>query len=223
MMLISSVFCVFLDATKAFDRVQYCSLFTKLLDRNIHPLFLRILFNIYAGQLVTVLWNGFFSQNFPVMNGVKQDGILSPLLFCVYIDDLLLALQRAGGVECFLGNCYIGALAYADDVVLIAPTASAMRQILAICDDFGSKHDALFSASKSIVCFLEVLGIIRVLNVLFFRWGNSFDYVEQWLHLGHLISSELSDNTDITRRKNSLIGQINSVLCRFGKLDVVSK
>ena len=32
----SSVFCIFLDATKAFDRVQYCSLFDKLLDRNVH-------------------------------------------------------------------------------------------------------------------------------------------------------------------------------------------
>ena len=35
----SSVFCVFLDATKAFDRVQYSSFFHKLLDRNIDPLF----------------------------------------------------------------------------------------------------------------------------------------------------------------------------------------
>jgi len=43
----SSVFCVFLDATKAFDRVQYCSLFDKLLDRNINPL-LRTMVNIYT-------------------------------------------------------------------------------------------------------------------------------------------------------------------------------
>ena len=35
----SSVFCVFLDATKAFDKVQYCSLFDKLLTRNVDPLF----------------------------------------------------------------------------------------------------------------------------------------------------------------------------------------
>ena len=48
----SSVFCLFLDATKAFDRVQYCSLFDKLLDRNVDPLFLRIMVNIYTVQLV---------------------------------------------------------------------------------------------------------------------------------------------------------------------------
>jgi len=35
----SSAFCVFLNANKAFDRVQYCSLFDKLLTRNVDPLF----------------------------------------------------------------------------------------------------------------------------------------------------------------------------------------
>ena len=79
----SCVFCVFLDATKAFDRVQYCSLFDKLLETNVDPLFLRIMVNIYTGQLVKVLWNGVYSQNFPVVNGVKQGGILSPVLFCI--------------------------------------------------------------------------------------------------------------------------------------------
>jgi len=98
----SSVFCVFLDVTKAFDRVQYCSLFDKLLERNVDPLFLRIMVNIYrpTGQLVKVLWNGVYSQNFPVVNGVKQGGIRSPVLFCIYIDDLLLTLRQTG-VGCF--------------------------------------------------------------------------------------------------------------------------
>ena len=50
--------------------------------------------NIYTGQLVKVLWYGVYSQNFPVVNGVKQGGILSPVLFCVYIDELLLALRQ---------------------------------------------------------------------------------------------------------------------------------
>lgn len=46
----SSLYCVFLDATKAFDKVEYCALFRDLLKRNIPPIIIRILLNIYTGQ-----------------------------------------------------------------------------------------------------------------------------------------------------------------------------
>ena len=59
------------------------------------------------------------------MNGVKQGAVLSPILFCVYIDDLLLLLAKAG-VGCYIGFHFVGALAYADDIVLVAPSASAL-------------------------------------------------------------------------------------------------
>jgi len=59
------------------------------------------------------------------VNGVKQGGVLSPVSFRLYIDDLLLLLSRSG-VGCFIGNNFVGALAYADDIVLAAPTASAL-------------------------------------------------------------------------------------------------
>ena len=55
----------------------------------------------------------------------------------MYLDELLVSLSKAN-VGCFLGNSYVGALAYADDLVLIAPTASAMRRMLSICDAYAA-------------------------------------------------------------------------------------
>jgi len=48
---------------------------------------------------------------------------LSPVLFCLCVDGLLVKLSKAG-IGCFVGNNFVGALAYADDIVLLAPTAS---------------------------------------------------------------------------------------------------
>jgi len=41
----SAVYCAFLDATKAFDRVNYCKLFRLLLRRNLPACYIRVLLN----------------------------------------------------------------------------------------------------------------------------------------------------------------------------------
>jgi len=53
--------------------------------------------------------------------------------------------------------------------------------------------------------------------------GNNVEFVDKWPHLGHMISLNLSDDVDISCLKQSLIGQINTALCRFGRLDPVVK
>ena len=81
----SIVFCTFLDASKAFDKVQYCKLFSLLLVRQVPPTIIRVLLSIYTGQCVRVLWNGIYSDCFTVLNGVKQGAIISPILFAVLL------------------------------------------------------------------------------------------------------------------------------------------
>ena len=73
-----------------------------------------------------VSWNG----EFVAKNGVKQGGVISPVLFSIYIGlDGLLQLLSKSKVGCFIGDVFVGALAYADDLVLLAPTARAMTSM----------------------------------------------------------------------------------------------
>jgi len=81
-----SAFCTLLDATKAFDRVNYCKLFSKLMSRNIAPAYLLLPLNMYTNSVARVSWSGTFSQSVKVENVVRQGGIVSPVLFCVYIE-----------------------------------------------------------------------------------------------------------------------------------------
>ena len=48
--------------------------------------------------------------------------------------------------------------------------------------------------------------------------GSVIEVVEQWPHLGHIITNRCTDDADIINRRDSMIGQINNVLCYFGKL-----
>jgi len=143
-----SLYYTMLDATKAFDRVEYCKLFNGLLRRDITGVYIRLLLNMYTNHVSRVSWNGICCRHFVVGNGVKQGGVISSILFCIYIDSLLCALQNSG-VGCYIGHMFLGALAYADDIVLLAPTPSAMRTMLTLCDNFADDLHIVFNANKS--------------------------------------------------------------------------
>ena len=76
-----------------------------------------------------VLWNNCNSRYFNVGNGVKQGGVLSPILFNLYIDRLLIRLQKSG-VGCHMNNIYMGALSYADDITISCPSLYGLSRHL---------------------------------------------------------------------------------------------
>ena len=118
----NSVYCTLLDATTAFDRVEYVKMCKLLLDRKLPPVCIRLLVNMYTSQVTRVKWNGVCFDYFSVGNGVNPGEVISSVLFCVYVDGLLKLLSDAK-VGCYIGHVFVGALAYADDIVLLAPTA----------------------------------------------------------------------------------------------------
>jgi hypothetical protein len=52
----------------------------------------------------------------------------------------------------------------------------------------------------------------------FYVDNNPIEYVDSFVHLGHIITNQLSDSDDILKRRNEFIGQVNNVLCFFNKL-----
>jgi Reverse transcriptase (RNA-dependent DNA polymerase) len=79
---------------------------------------------------------------------MKQGAVVSPILFCVYLDVLLTELRKTG-LGCFIGAWFAAALAYADDIILMAPFARAMKEMLAICDEFAKENCVTFNDTKS--------------------------------------------------------------------------
>ena len=45
--------------------------------------------------------------------------------------------------------------------------------------------------------------------------GNAIEFVRQWPHLGNLINDICDDKDDILKKRNTMCGQINNVLCFF--------
>jgi hypothetical protein len=99
----SDVYLGMIDASKAFDRVRHDKLFLLLIERKLPPVIIRIMLDSYKRQKLCTTWRNCVSQPFHMLNGIKQGSIISPVLFTVYMDVLLLRLE-ASGVGCKIGN-----------------------------------------------------------------------------------------------------------------------
>ena len=97
----SPVYSVFLDASKAFDRVNHAMLFRKLMARSVPGCLLRLLHLWYTNQTMMMKWGNCMSDSFNVSNGVRLGSVLSPNLYAVYMDDLSSELNKINaGLRC---------------------------------------------------------------------------------------------------------------------------
>ena len=143
----------FLDASKAFDRINHSLLFQKLKSRGIPGYLLRILVFWYENQTMYVRWGKLLSSPFTVSNGVRQGGILSPFLFNVYMDELSTWLNKLS-IGCAVGNLRINHIMFADDLVLVSPSTRGLSILLHECEKYGIECDILFNPKKSAVMFI---------------------------------------------------------------------
>ena len=100
---------------------------------------------------------------------------------------MLLSLAESE-VGCYIGNWLVGVIAYADNTVLSAPSASAMRAMLHTCDTFAEQFNVIFYVRSQDVCFSHQRGVIHVVFTVNTRFTSTevllSMHVEEWLHLG---------------------------------------
>ena len=212
----SNVYSCFLDASKAFDRVNHIKLFKKLFDLGIPNYIINILSFWYSNQNLFIKWGNFTTESFKVTNGVRQGSILSPYLFCIYMNDLSNKLNQVN-VGCLIGKEKVNHFLYADDIALISPTSSGLQKLIKICEEYGVENDLIFNSAKSFILIFECNLFKKCDTPSFYLNNNLIPIDKSCKYLGHFICSDLRDHSDMDRQRKRLYVQGNMIKRNFDK------
>lgn len=163
---------VFVDFSKAFDRINHVTLLTKLEYYGFRGVFLDLLRSYLQFRSQIVVIDNKISASKPLNSGVPQGSILGPLLFILYINDIVNISTSAKFVI------------YADDTTLFFTAKEPTR---------------LLRDSNDVLATLNAWSTINALQInttktkaVLFRPKNSQAYIDGCLHIGASAVSTVS-------------------------------
>jgi len=170
---------------------------------------------MYLNQKCSVQYGNCKSNEFKVTNGVKQGGVLSPLLFAMYLDVLLIDLSKSG-YGCHIGKTFVGAVAYADDLALLSPSKHGLEEMIKICEKYSAEYYINFNASKSKM-LVNSTNCVDTVSIK--MQNNEIPIVKKAQHLGNYIGNNREvDQVDAAIRQ--LYSQFNTFIWKFSKCNV---
>ena len=159
-----------------------------------------------------VRWGNSLSMTFCCSNVIRQGGQLSPLLYNVYTDDLNHHLQ-ATGVGCYVGGAWVNSLSYEDDMVLLAPTVTALQTLLEVCRAYAGPHDIIYNTTKTVCVLVRPKQSQGHYSTTVRLWNEELSFVQEVRYLGHVMTVDCRDDKDI---KNNSWGKMLFGICWSG-------
>ena len=97
------------------------------------------------------------SGTIQLMCGVRQGGVLSPVLFAVYyVNDIIVALSESGA-GCYCDNMFVGCVMYPDDLLLLSASLCDLQLMISICCEELDELDMRLNLKKSHIHILSEL------------------------------------------------------------------
>ena len=112
---------------------------------------IRRLQDLFDRNFSKLVIKGSKSKGFENLRGLLQGSSLSPILFNLFIDEMLFRLSQHGPKFQTLRNLTTNTLAFADDVALHSSSKDGMISLLKICESWAIKVGMQFAAIK---CYL---------------------------------------------------------------------
>ena len=192
---------VFLDASRAFDKVWHTGVIFKLKQFGITGSLLKWFHSYLSDRVQRVVLEGHESSWLDVEAGVPQGSILGPLLFLIYTNDIVNNLKT--DIHLFVDDSSL--LAISNDPV---QAAADLNHDLNKMNSWAKQWLMTFNASKTVSMSFYTTKIPTNLPQLLLN-NVSINEVNEHTHLGLTLSSDMSWDAHISKvitKANKCIG-----------------
>jgi len=201
--------------SKAFDKVNRHGQYLKLMKRRVPKCFLNLLINWYSRCVAVVRWNDVFSRLIHITCGVRQGGVLSPVLFALYADDIDNSLCSSK-LGCYVGQMYVGCIMYADDIILLSASLNMLQRMMKLCETEAYYLDMKFNVAKSMI--IRVGYGCNVICAKVYLDGCELQFVCKIKYLGVFLLSGKTLRLSLQEPKAKFFKALNGILYRVKEL-----
>ena len=198
------IFACFVDFSKAFDTMPRDLLFTKLLSYGVSGKFFNTLKTLYTYDDCCVKVGNKITGTFQANQGVKEGCILSPLLFNIFLSDI---------VPCFKNEeCQplktdrsetIGCLLWADDIVILSESEEGLQKMLQNLSNYMKKNRMEINSKKTTYMIFNKTGRFFRRS---FKVGKEIIYTTKaYKYLGFVLTPSGEINTGLQDLKDRAI------------------
>lgn len=220
----SQVLQAFLDLEKAFDRLPRSEIQKALIKKNIDQNLRNAIMSFYVNTRSYVRTDNMHSEEFLVSVGVRQGGVLSPVLFNLVMDEVIKE-TRGRTSKLFVGYrnmepVWISECAFADDLVVFAKNETELKKNLNIWNEKLKRKKLKLNEDKTKVMIGGKTN--HLLNVGLN--GKRLEQVNSFKYLGVYMESQGYQNQEINARIQSAANVYHSMKNSFiGKKEVSTK
>ena len=209
---------VFFDVKKAFDSVPHAPLLEKLSEIGLNPYIIKWIKSYLTDREQFVVVDGSSSNPLQVLSGVPQGSVLGPLLFLIYINDVVWQISSSSKINLYADDIALYRTIYTpEDYDILQSDINAVNSCLA------SKHLSL-NASKCCYLLLSRKRVHSIPPPNLTLSDTPLKNVSSYKYLGVLITSNLmwsSHVTNICNKSRRLIGILYRQFYKYSSTDTM--